>query len=210
MRFIFSFSFFILLCSASVFQASTKSNGKFWNVASGEESFLGLPANAEISNLTLNIVKQSSNYVYVTVRGSVRAEISESSLRSKQRKFVSELELYEDDFIGENLISKHELKITLPYKGKTGKIVKYSVYEGKFGFKTRVKVSDIKAKLGPLDKPILKAKFNVFERISKETKKSNTVDVELNKTSSGTRHAIPQSRNTEHSPQDAFSADFEN
>ena len=201
----------LLFCSyaATMVIASPQSNGQFWDAQSDAGSFLGLPANAEISNLNLQIVKQSAKYVYVVVKGKVRAEISESSLRSKYRKFVSELELYEDDFLGENLISKQELKISLPYKGKKGKIVKFSVYEGKFSVKTRVKLSDIKAKLGPMDKPILKAKLNVFERISKETQKSNKVNVDLNKRSSGTRHALP-TRNTEHDPQDAFSADFEN
>jgi len=209
MPILLKFSLLIFLCATVISEGSNQSNSKFWSVQSDEDSFLGLPANAEINDLRLKIIKQSTKYVYILVSGKVRAEISESSLRSKQRKFVSELELYEDDLLGQNLISKHKLKITLPYKGKTGKIVKFSVYEGKFSVKTRVKLSTIKAKLGPMDKPILKAKLNVFERISKETQKSNKVTVELNKRSSENRHLLP-TRNVEHSPQDAFSEDFEN
>ena len=85
-----------------------------------------------------------------------------------------------------------------------------SVYEGKFGLKTRVKLSQIKSKLGPFDKPVLKAKFNVFERISKESKKSNKVKVNLNPKSTGNRHSLPTKPILEHEPQDAFSRDFEN
>ena len=209
MKILLRLTLLLCICATADVLASPQSNGKFWNPQSDAGSFLGLPADAQISDLKLTILNQSTKYVYVLVRGKVRAEISESSLRSKYRKFLSELELYEDDFLGENLISKQELKISLPFKGKKGKIVKFSVYEGKFSVKTRVKLSDIKAKLGPMDKPILKAKLNVFERISKETQKSNTVDIDLNKRSTGTRHALP-TRNTEHNPQDAFSADFEN
>tara|TARA_Y100000589_G_scaffold57759_1_gene48129 strand:+ start:6893 stop:7525 length:633 start_codon:yes stop_codon:yes gene_type:complete len=190
--------------------ASTQSNGEFWSGQSNEDSFLGLPSNAEISDLNLRIVKQSSKYVYIIVSGRVKAAISESSLQHKYRKFVSELEIYEDDFLGGNLLSKHKLKIRLPYRGKTGKLVKMSLYEGKFGYKTRVKLSQIRSKLGPLDKPILKAKLNVFERISKETKKSNKVKLDLNRRSSGKRHTLPTKGSQEHKPTDAFSRDFEN
>ena len=170
----------LIISIGAALSTLTHANNTFWEDQSNQDSFLGLPANAEISDLNLKIIKQSAKYVYVLISGRVKAAISESSLQSKQRKFVSELEIYEDDFLGENLISKHQTKITLPYKGKTGKLVKMSVYEGKFGFKIRVKLSQIKSKLGPFDKPILKAKFNVFERISKETKKSNKVKVNLN------------------------------
>ena len=79
--------------------ASTQSNGEFWSGQSNEDSFLGLPSNAEISDLNLRIVKQSSKYVYIIVSGRVKAAISESSLQHKYRKFVSELEIYEDEFI---------------------------------------------------------------------------------------------------------------
>ena len=200
----------LIISTGAAVSASTQANNTFWQDQSNEASFLGLPANAEISDLNLKIIKQSAKYVYVLISGRVKAAISESSLQSKQRKFVSELEIYEDDFLGQNLISKHQLKITLPYRGKTGKLVKMSVYEGRFGFKTRVKLSKIKSKLGPFDKPILKAKFNVFERISKESKKSNKVKVNLNPKSTGNRHSLPTKPILEHEPQDAFSTDLEN
>ena len=91
-------------CATANVLASPQSNGKFWNAQSEAGSFLGLPADAQISDLKLTILKQSTKYVYVLVRGKVRAEISESSLRSKYRKFVSELELYEDDFLGKSYL----------------------------------------------------------------------------------------------------------
>lgn len=195
-----------LIACLSVNHAQTKSNGMFWNVKDDSDSFLGLPSKADIGLLNIVIIKQSTEFIYLMVKGELTAKLSESSLRQKFRKFAADLEIYEDDLLLDNLIGKEKIKINLPFKEKTGNLVKFSSYSGKFSYKVKVKVADIKAHLGPMDKPKLFVKLIVHERTSKATKNSNSIDVDLNPQRKPTSRN--QYINSEQSPSDAFDLDL--
>ena len=196
----------LFLSISSISHTQTKSNGMFWNVKDDSDSFLGLPSKADIGPLNIVIIKQSSQFIYFMIKGEVTAKLSESSLRQKVRKFAADLEIYEDDLLLDNLVGKQKLKISLPFKQKTGNLIKFSSYSGKFKHKFKVKISDIKSHLGPMDKPKLFVKLVVHERTSKATRKSNSLDIDLH----ARKKSMPtnQYRNSEHSPADAFDINF--
>ena len=57
----------LIISIGAALSTLTHANNTFWEDQSNQDSFLGLPANAEISDLNLKIIKQSAKYVYLTI-----------------------------------------------------------------------------------------------------------------------------------------------
>ena len=52
----------LIISIGAALSTLTHANNTFWEDQSNQDSFLGLPANAEISDLNLKIIKQSAKY----------------------------------------------------------------------------------------------------------------------------------------------------